>query len=403
MGIKKLQTNEIVFIDSLEKLNYYRINYTVKKTKIKFYCANCHNEVITLLHYRKNFPLYCESCQRENTCITLYGVKNGGGSKESIEKIKKTKLERYGDERYNNKEKQFETVKNKTLEEKQKIIDKILDVKLKKYGSKRCSEEGLKHIAEIQHENRVERCRKQKQTKLIKYGSETYNNVQKMFDTKEKRYGNRNYQNIEKIKETNNLKYGCDFYVLADDFKEKSEKTSLKNWGTTHPMKTDIIKERLKESNLEKYGTEYTASTEWQKEKTRQTCLTKYGTTYPVSHFARVRSWLEDEICAYIDTLSLEYQKNNRILLHGKEIDLFFPKLNKSIEIQGTYWHADPKIYNESYYNKAKNMTAKEIWEYDAAKKKEIETLGISLFYIWENDWINNNEIIKKEIKEYLK
>lgn len=48
-------------------------------------------------------------------------------------------------------------------------------------------------------------------------------------------------------------------------------------------------------------------------------------------------------------------------------------------------------------------MTAKEIWEYDAAKKKEIETLGISLFYIWENDWINNNEIIKKEIKEYLK
>ena len=403
MSVKKLQTDEIVFIDSSEKLNYYRLNYTVKKTKIKFYCANCRSEVITLLHYKKSFPLYCKSCQRENTCIILYGVKNGGGSKEAIEKIKKTKLERYGNECYNNKEKQFETVKNKTQEEKQEIIDKILDVKLQKYGSKRCSEEGLKHIAKIQHENRVERCQKQKQTKFIKYGSKTYNNIQKAFETKEERYGNRNYQNIEKIKETNNLKYGCDFYVLADDFKEKSEKTSLKNWGTVHPMKSDIIKERIKESNLEKYGTEYTASTEWQKEKTRQTCLDKYGTTYPVSHFARVRSWLEDEICAYIDTLSLEYQKNNRILLHGKEIDLFFPKLNKSIEIQGTYWHADPKIYNESYYNKAKNMTAKEIWEYDAIKKKEIEALGISFFYIWENDWINNNEIIKKEIKEYLK
>ena len=402
MGVKKLQTDEIVFIDSLEKLNYYRLNYTVKKTKIKFYCANCRNEVITLLHYRKSFPLYCEACQREHTCLSRYGVINGGGSKESIIKIKATKLERYGDENYNNIEKQSETVKNKTPEEKQEIIDKILDVKLQKYGPKRCSEEGLKHIAEIQHENRVERCQKQKLTKLIKYGSETYNNIQKAFDTKEKRYGNRNYQNIEKIKETNNLKYGCDFYVLADDFKEKSEKTSLKNWGTVNPMKSDIIKARIKETNLEKYGTEYTASTEWQKEKTRQTCLKKYGTTYPVSHFSRVRSWLEDEICLFIDSLLVNYQKNNRILLHGKEIDLYFPDLNKSIEIQGTYWHADPRIYDKTYYNKAKNMTAEEIWNYDLNKKMLIESLNIEVMYIWEEDWINSQETTKTKIKEYL-
>ena len=403
MKYKKLYSENVIVIDSKEKYLYTINNYVLKKQKIQFNCAKCNKEVVTLLYYRKNgFPLYCNECQRALTCLSRYGVINGGGSKEALAKIKATKLERYGDEKYNNKEKQFETVKNKSKEEKQQIIDKILNTKLEKYGEKRCSIDGLKNIAKAQHENKIERCKKQKKTKLIRYGSETYNNIEKAFDTKEKRYGNKNYQNIEKIKETNNLKYGCDFYVLTKEFEEKSKETSLKNWGTLHPMYTDIIKERIKQTNLEKYGVEYATQSEEVKEKIRQICLEKYGTTYPVSHFSRVRSWLEDEICSFIDTLSIKYQKNNRILLHGKEIDLYFPNLNKAIEIQGTYWHADPRIYDKTYYNKSKNMTAEEIWNYDLNKKRLIESLNIDIIYIWEEDWINEQEKVKIKIKDYL-
>ena len=403
MKCKKLHSDSVIIINSEEKYLNCVNNYTLKKTKIQFNCAKCNKEVITLLYYRKNgFPLYCNKCQTIMTCLLRYGVVNGGASKEAVAKIKATKLERYGDEKYNNKEKQFETVKNKTQEEKQQIIDKILNTKLEKYGEKRCSINGLKNISKAQHENKIERCEKQKKTKLIKYGSETYNNIEKVFETKEKRYGNKNYQNIEKIKETNNLKYGCDFFVLSADFKEKSKETSLKNWGTEHPMHTNIVKERIQQTNLKKYGVKYFTQSEIAKEKTKQTYLEKYGTTYPVLHFSRVRSWLEDEICKFIDTLSTEYQKNNRILLHGKEIDLYFPKLNKAIEIQGTYWHADPRIYDKTYYNKAKNMTAEEIWNYDLNKKQLIESLNINVIYIWEEDWVNDQENVKIKIKDYL-
>jgi hypothetical protein len=41
--------------------------------------------------------------------------------------------------------------------------------------------------------------------------------------------------------------HGVEYYVLSKDFKDKSEKTSILNYGTTHPMMSDKMKEIKKE------------------------------------------------------------------------------------------------------------------------------------------------------------
>ena len=405
MITQKLHTDETVYIDSAEKFNYYRLNYSLKRTKIEFHCNRCHNKVSTILYSRKSFPfpLYCGKCQRIVTSLEKYGVENPGGSKEAIAKIKKTKLERHGSEKYNNSEKQRITYNSKSDEEKTAIKIKTIKTKLEKYGEKLMSEEGLRRISIKQHENKETRCKKGKETKLLKYGNANYNNMEKMLHTKEEKYGSSHYYNLTKAKNTNNKKYGVDFFVMTDEFKEKVHQNMYEKHGVNWPTQIPEVIEKCKQTCLEKYGVvNYTQTAEF-KERVKQTCLKKYGTTYPVSHFSRSRSWLEDEIIDYIKTItSAKYQTNNRILLHGKEIDIYFPELNKAIEIQGTYWHADPNVVDESFFNKTKNMSAKEIWEYDANKKKEIEALGISLFYVWENDWVTDIEKVKNELKEYL-
>ena len=48
-------------------------------------------------------------------------------------------------------------------------------------------------------------------------------------------------------------------------------------------------------------------------------------------------------------------------------------------------------------------MYASDIWEYDAKKAESINKLGITIFYLWEIDWNSNNDIVKNDLKEFLK
>lgn len=51
----------------------------------------------------------------------------------------------------------------------------------------------------------------------------------------------------DKRKNTMNINHGVDYYVLSKDFRTKSEITSMKNYGTPHPMMSDTIKQRRKD------------------------------------------------------------------------------------------------------------------------------------------------------------
>jgi len=95
----------------------------------------------------------------KKTNLEKYGVECNFSLKENKEKERATKLEKYGDENYNNRESAIKTNRENGTYEKNHIKAKITS--LKKYGNK-----NFRNI------------NKQKATKLEKYGDENYNNAE---------------------------------------------------------------------------------------------------------------------------------------------------------------------------------------------------------------------------------
>ena len=71
--------------------------------------------------------------------------------------------------------------------------------------------------------------------------------------------------------------------------------------------------------------------------------------------------------------------------------DILLNDYNIIIECNGDYWHCNPKIYDETYFNEKVRKTAKEIWMYDKIKEDNFKSIGYIVIILWEYDW--NNEI----------
>ena len=258
------------------------------------------------------------------------------------EKSRKTKLERYGDENYVNKEKISESHKNNWSEHKEERIKKVKETKLERYGDKNyVNKEKIKET-QIKKYGSVENAYlhnsiKTKQTKLEKYGDETYVNVEKAKQTKLERYGDENYTNHKKAEETNIEKYGVKVPTQNKEISVKISKTlssksdeewkeivnkrkqtklerygdenyvnaeqSSKTWNSksqneisnivSKSKKTKLEKygdenyvnmEKFKEISMEKFGTEYFFQSEEVKEKIRQSNLKNLGVEYPMQN-----------------------------------------------------------------------------------------------------------------------
>ena len=73
---------------------------------------------------------------------------------------------------------------------------------------------------------------------------------------------------------------------------------------------------------------------------------------------------------------------NDKKILNGKEIDIYLPHLKLGFEFNGLYWHNELNKSNDYHMNKTENC----------------EKSGIQLVHIYEDDWINKQEIVKSMI-----
>jgi len=79
-------------------------------------------------------------------------------------------------------------------------------------------------------------------------------------------------------------------------------------------------------------------------------------------------------------------------------VDNFLTEHNLMIEIQGQFWHADPRFYKEISYE----MQVKRI-KSDKSKHTYIKKYyDIEVLYLWESDINNNLELCKLLINEYI-
>ena len=93
-----------------------------------------------------------------------------------------------------------------------------------------------------------------------------------------------------------------------------------------------------------------------------------------------VREWLEDKSIKYIPQYYIEHYF----------ADFHLPEFNAIIEVYGDYWHCNPNVYGEGKRKIHPNQIG--VWEKDANRVREIESLGYKVDIIWEYDVHNNLE-----------
>lgn len=123
-----------------------------------------------------------------------------------------------------------------------------------------------------------------KQTKLIRYGDEKYNNYDKAKDTCNKKYSTKFSLQLpevrNKIKKTVNQKYGVNSYTSSADFQNKSIKSCLSKYGTKNAHQNQDVINKAKNTCIKKYGVDNVFKSEVIKQKIKDTFMRLYGVEY---------------------------------------------------------------------------------------------------------------------------
>lgn len=217
----------------------------------------------------------------------------GFASKELKDKALKTTKDRYGDENYTNREQVKQTclekygadniskseygkkllsiaIKNAHKERGNEIIAKTKATKLERYGNENYNNRNLA-----------------KNTCMEKYGVDSYSKTkeykEKSIQTNLIKRGVKyplQDQNVKDLMKINNLKkYGVESVFQLDEVKEKKKQTVMKNLNVEYPLQSKEIQEKYKKYYLEKYGVEYAFQVDEIKQKIKETNLKKYGFT----------------------------------------------------------------------------------------------------------------------------
>ena len=195
------------------------------------------------------------------------------------------------------------------------------------------------------------------------------------------------------------------------------------------------IKNTVKKTNIEYYLNQgYSQEEAYLKLKERQTtftlekCIEKYVEEIGTIKFTeRQRKWLKKlqenfiengdnrsiqsqfakqcitEICKYFN---IEYPKKEHYIydkINKRAYAYDFYYNHKIIEFNGDYWHCNPKIYDKDFYNKVKQKTAAEIWNYDNIKNDTDKKYNNDVLIIWKSDYNENKQNTIKKCIDFIK
>lgn len=320
----------------------------------------------------------------EGLCSSNYF--NDESTKTITNKISQTKLERYGNAKYNNIEKQKQTIKEKY---------------------------GVIHVSQLDY---IKDKKKETFNKNYPEGSEQYKELQRRrAENRLKNLGD--YGTKVRAGRAKHLEEDPDFLKKQ---KAKLEKTNQERWGVNNISQLEEIKQKKKET-VAKHVSEFE-----NQNNCIQVCkvLREFGQTWyrvkgnlnikfikhgPYSFISKdqipiiknyvidqdhkrgVTSTGEKDVLNYIKSIYKgKIIKHNRTIIKPLELDIYVPDKNLAIEFNGLYWHStsciSSKIDKYYHFNKTENCNLK----------------NIRLIHILEPDWINKNEICKSLISSAL-
>ncbi len=327
-------------------------------------CVMCSNSfVVTKSSKRKKLcsnkceELYTKSSERNdmrmNTLIKnnleKFGVESIFSLNDIKEKSRKTKRDKYGDQYYNNLNKGRQTKLDRygTLD----FSDKANKTKLEKYGTLNVNDKSNK--TKLEKYNTLDFSDKANKTKLEKYG--TLNFADKSKETIKQKYGSYSSMllkpSYKRLKEKHSD--SVEFLFSEDDY-----------LGVNHYKKYNF--RCLKCNNI----------------FVDDMCNGSSPTCRTCNPINSGISFDEKEIVSYIKTIYCgNILENDRIILDGKEIDVFLPQLNFGIECDGIYWHSE--------------LSGGKDKQYHLNKTQRCLSKNINLIHIWDWEWNCKQDIIK--------
>lgn len=198
---------------------------------------------------------------------------------------------------------------------------------------------------------------------------------------------------IQKRTETVNRKYGCDNVFQADDIKVKSSKTVLARYGVEYISQSPIVRAKVESTNMERYG----VPNPWNCPTIQSKCLmTKAESGSGVGYVSKssqrflwqVYHHLPEQIrvACYFHELNKEFGTWDHTARKYFSYDFVIPQINYCLEYNGTYYHADPEVYQDDWFNKKLGKTAVEIWESDERKYNSMRRIGYEVDVVWQKN-----------------
>ncbi len=96
-------------------------------------------------------------------------------------------------------------------------------------------------------------------------------------------------------------------------------------------------------------------------------------------------SYAESDIYLFIVQFTTAI-RGDRSIISPKELDIFLPEFNIAIEYHGLYWHSE--LYKDPNYHKDKLQLCR--------------NKGVRLIQIFEDEWINKQDIVKARLLSFL-
>lgn len=211
-------------------------------------------------------------------------------------------------------------------------------------------------------------------TKTIKEAANSTHVRELYKKTCKEKYGKENAlcRGTDSFKKRNNTvrdRYGVENVFQVKEIKEKLVNSMLENYGVTNPI---YIKNRHKNNG-------------------RKSAIHKKIEKFLIENSVNFESEKVINLMTYNNYLKKKYNPRPDIIIENKKI---------IIEINGDYWHANPKVYVNSDVIVRWNgeMLAEDIWNFDKERRAQMMSLGYKVINIWENDIVNRFD----EVKEML-
>lgn len=286
-------------------------------------------------------------------------------------------------------------------EKREQVVKKIKETTLKHFGvdnAMKCRE-----VYEKGAQKRVEL-----------YG--TCNNNEKIKKTKLERYGDSGYLNKEKAKETLKNHFDVESPFESVEIKNKAIETVKEKYGVDNVFKLKEFQKKAKDVICERYGVDKFSLTGVQHPE-------NYNKVFVEKNFIDGGYFKIEEALHYfnVNRSSMDaFKRRNNITVPNKhekhqmqnqiyefiksiyagtiicdtrkvisplELDIYIPDLRIAIEFDGLMFHSVSTVEEDRSLRGEIMMK-----DYHKVKTDMCEELGIKLFHIFENEWLDSNK-----------